>query len=368
MIKLSKSDIGILEILAVFKVLKKAYLGMGTEVKVFEDNLKKIFKREVVCVSSGTAAIQLAIESCDIGIGDEILVPSFTFVATFQAISATGAKPIPCDINPNTLIIDLKDAQNKLTKKTKAIIPVYFTGGVGEIDKIHEFALKNNLRIIEDAAHAFGTSFKNRLIGSFGDITCFSFDGIKNITSGEGGCVISNDQKVIEKIKNKRLLGVINDTHNRYSGKRSWEFDIKEQGWRYHMSNIFAAIGNIQLNRFKEFSGKRRELAKLYDKQFKNCNNIFPLERNYKEVVPHIYVVRLASNINRDEIRLSLLKLNIEIGFHYYPNHLLSFYKTEETLPETEKIFKSLISLPLHTKLKFKHIKVVSKALIDLVE
>lgn len=368
MIKLSKSDIGIYEILAVFKVLKKAYLGMGSEVQLFEDNLKKTFKREVVCVSSGTAALQLAIESCDIGIGDEILVPSFTFVATFQAISATGAKPISCDINPNTLLIDLKDAEKKLTKKTKAIIPVYFTGGVGEIDKTHEFALRNNIRIIEDAAHAFGTSFKNKLIGSFGDITCFSFDGIKNITSGEGGCVISNDQEVIEKIKNKRLLGVINDTQNRYSGKRSWEFDVREQGWRYHMSNIFAAIGNAQLNRFKEFSSKRRELAKQYDKQFKNCKNIFPIKRNYQEVVPHIYVVRLASNINREEIRHSLLKLNIETGFHYYPNHQLTFYKTEVTLPETEKIYKSLISLPLHTNLKFKQIKIVSKALIDLVE
>ena len=312
--------------------------------------------------------MQLAIESCDIGMGDEILVPSFTFVATYQAISGTGATPISCDINPNNLLIDLNDAEKKLTKKTKAIIPVYFTGGVGEIDKTHEFALKNNLRIIEDAAHAFGSSFKQKLIGSFGDITCFSFDGIKNITSGEGGCVISNDQKVIEKIKNKRLLGVINDTHNRYAEKRSWEFDVKEQGWRYHMSNIFAAIGNVQLNRFKEFSDKRRELAKLYDKQFKHCNNIFPIKRNYQEVVPHIYVVRLASNINRDEIRLSLLKLNIEKGFHYYPNHLLTFFKTEEALTETEKIYERLISLPLHTKLKFKHIKVVSKALIDLVE
>ena len=368
MVKLSKSDIGIYEILAVFKVLQKAYLGMGSEVQLFEDNLKKIFKRELVCVSSGTAALQLAIESCDIGIGDEILVPSFTFVATFQAISATGAKPISCDINPNTLLIDLKDAEKKLTKKTKAIIPVYFTGGVGEVDKIHEFALRNNIRLIEDAAHAFGTRFKNELNGSFGDITCFSFDGIKNITSGEGGCVISNDQRVIEKIKNKRLLGVINDTQKRYAGKRSWEFDVKEQGWRYHMSNIFAAIGNVQLNRFKKFSAKRRELAKLYDKQFENCNKIFPIDRNYQEVVPHIYVVRLASNINRDQIRHSLLKLNIEIGFHYYPNHQLTFYKTEEPLPETEKIYKSLISLPLHTKLKYKQIKIVSKALIDLVE
>ena len=226
--------------------------------------------------------MQLAIESCDIGMGDEILVPSFTFVATYQAISGTGATPISCDINPNNLLIDLNDAEKKLTKKTKAIIPVYFTGGVGEIDKTHEFALKNNLRIIEDAAHAFGSSFKQKLIGSFGDITCFSFDGIKNITSGEGGCVISNDQKVIEKIKNKRLLGVINDTHNRYAEKRSWEFDVKEQGWRYHMSNIFAAIGNVQLNRFKEFSDKKEENLQNY---MTNNLNIVIIYFQLKEII-----------------------------------------------------------------------------------
>lgn len=361
MIKLSKSDIGIHEILAVFKVLKKAYLGMGLEVQLFESNLKKIFKREVVCVSSGTAALQLAIESCDIGIGDEILVPSFTYVATFQAISATGAKPISCDINPNTLLIDLNDAEKKLTKKTKAIIPVYFTGGVGEIDKTHEFALRNNIRIIEDAAHAFGTKFKNKLIGSFGDITCFSFDGIKNITSGEGGCVITNDSSIIEKVKNKRLLGVLNDTENRFVGKRSWEFDVKYQGWRYHMSNIMAAIGITQLKRFSGFAKKRKQLAKLYDELLYKNKFIDTFYRNYDDVVPHIYVIKVSSKINRDSLRDFLLENKIETGYHYFPNHLLSKYSHNKELLATESIYKRLISLPLHTRMKKKDIYYIVK-------
>jgi len=367
MIKLSKSDIGFLEIFSVIKTLRKSYLGMGDEVQKFENKLKYFFGREVVCVANGTAAIQLALESCQIGKGDEVLVPSFTFLATYQAISATGATPISCDIDLKTLIIDIDDAKNKWTTKTKAIIPVYFTGGYGDINAIYDFAKEKNIRVIEDAAHAFGSRFENKLIGSFGDISCFSFDGIKNITSGEGGCVVTNDRTLIETIKNKRLLGVINDTENRYSGKRSWTFDVTEQGWRYHMSNIMASIGIVQLKRFKYFSSKRRKLAKLYDSLLTNSESIKPILRNYDDVVPHIYVVQIDSKFERNYIRQELEKKNIEIGFHYFPNHLLSYYNINEKLPQTEKIFKNLISLPLHTKLKTTDVKYVANTLIEIL-
>ena len=246
--RLSKSVIGAEEKQAVVDVLDKEYLGMGQEVGLFEKELSKLFSRETICVSSGTAAIQLAIEACNIGPGHEILVPSMTYVATFQAITATGAKPIACDIEEETCLIDLEDAASKINQNTKAIIPVYYTGGVGNWQKLYDFANKNKIRVIEDAAHAFGTKYENQLIGSIGDIVCFSFDGIKNITSGEGGCIVSSDQNVIERAKNARLLGVEKDSDNRYNNSRSWNFDVLNQGWRYHMSNIMAAIGLEQLN------------------------------------------------------------------------------------------------------------------------
>ena len=190
MIKLSKSSIGEEERLSVLKVLDNEMLGMGENVKMFEDILSNFFNRKTICVVNGTCALQLAIQAVGIKEGDEVLVQSLTYVATFQAIVASGGIPISCDIDPNTLLIDLKDAEKKLSSKTKIIIPVHYAGDAGELDLIYDFAKKNSLRVIEDAAHAFGSISNQKLIGSFGDIACFSFDGIKNITSGEGGCIV----------------------------------------------------------------------------------------------------------------------------------------------------------------------------------
>ena len=366
-IRLSQSDIGDQEKKAVLKVLDKGYLGMGEEVKQFENLLKSFFDREVVCVSSGTAAIQLALEACNIGAGDEVLVPSLTYVATFQAISATGATPIACDVDNESLIIDIRDASRKISKSTRAIIPVYYTGGVGDIEAIYKFAADNKLRIIEDAAHAFGSTFNNKKIGGFGDISCFSFDGIKNITSGEGGCIVTNDLKVINSIKDKRLLGVINDSEKRYLGERSWSFDVEFQGWRYHMSNIMASIGIVQLKRFNEFSEKRKNYARLYDSLFKNNTYINFVNRDYNSVVPHIYVVKINGKIGVEEVKNKMLDFNIQTGVHYFPNHLLSFYNKGESLKVTESVYQKILTLPLHTNLAEGDVKFIASKLVDIV-
>lgn len=265
LIRLSKSCLSESEKQAVLKVLDKEFLGMGAETQEFENLLGEYFGRDTVCINTGTAALQLALQACGIGQGDEVLVQSLTYLASFQAISATGAKPISCDVEEEFCSIDIKDAERRITKNTKAIMPVHYGGQPGNLDAIYEFAKRYNLRIIEDAAHAFGTTYNSKKVGSFGDIVCFSFDGIKNITSGEGGCVVTSDKNVLNRISDLRLLGVENDTNKRYSGERSWEFDVTEQGWRYHMSNIMAAIGIEQLKRFPEMAQKRQSLAKLYD-------------------------------------------------------------------------------------------------------
>ena len=350
MIRLSKSKIGEEEKSAVINVLDKEYLGMGEEVELFEKDLSKLFLRDTICVSSGTAAVQLAIQACGIGFGDEVLVPSMTYVATFQAIKATGAEPIACDISEETCLIDLEDALSKLSKKTKAIIPVHYTGGVGNLNELYSFASKYKLRVIEDAAHAFGSKYQNKLVGSIGDIVCFSFDGIKNITSGEGGCVVTNDSKVIENIKNSRLLGVEKDSDKRYNNSRSWNFNVSKQGWRYHMSNIMAAIGIQQLKKFNKFAIRRKQIATAYDKLLSLNQNILFLNRDYKNVVPHIYVVRIENLNDRDGLREAMYKEGVEIGVHYTPNHFLNFFKSDKKikLPVTEKVYKEIISLPIH--------------------
>ena len=151
-------------------------------------------------------------------------------------------------------------------------MPMHYGGALGDMKRFINLLKKIILRVIEDAAHAFGTKRNNKVVGSFGDIVCFSFDGIKNITCGEGGCVVTNDLKVLNKVKDARLLGVENDTENRFKSKRSWDFNVNNQGWRYHMSDIMAAIGNSQLFKIDEFSQKRRKLAKFYDDYFKKIN------------------------------------------------------------------------------------------------
>lgn len=367
MLKLSKSVIGIEEINAVTKVLEKEYLGMGENVKEFEDLLTSYFNTPAVCVNTGTSAIHLALQAIGLGYGDEVLVQSLTYVATYQAISATGAKAISCEVNPNTLTIDLEDAKSKITPKTKAILPVHYGGGAGNLDGLYKFAKEYNLRVIEDAAHAFGSEYKNQLIGSFGDICCFSFDGIKNITSGEGGAVLTKDDVVLEKIKDARLLGVQKDTDNRYAGKRSWEFDVEYQGWRFHMSNIMAAIGVEQFKKFPFFKQRRQALAKLYQTQFADFANIKILDHNYEDIVPHIFTIQVDAN-KRDKLKHILDKETIQTGFHYYPNHLLTKFREKGlTLPFTEELHKTLVTLPLHPDLRDEDVVFISTKIKNFI-
>ncbi|HQT58836.1 DegT/DnrJ/EryC1/StrS family aminotransferase [Daejeonella sp.] len=369
MIRLSKSCLSADEKKAVMDVLDHEYLGMGADVQKFEEALSAFFGRTAVCVSNGTAAVQLAIQACGIGPGDEVLVPSLTYLATFQAISATGAVPIACEVEEHSCLLDCKDAEKRLTKRTKAIMPVHYSGGVNNIDEIYAFATKHNLRVIEDAAHAFGTIHNAKKVGGFGDIACFSFDGIKNITSGEGGCVVTDDKSVLSIIRDARLLGIEKDTEKRFSGQRSWEFDVKIQGWRYHMSNIMAAIGLVQLHRFDGLAVKRQQLAKRYDELLSDVSNIKLLDRDYSKVVPHIYIIRLNSQFDKKELQANLLELGIQTGIHYLPNHLLSFYKNDKQLPfpVTEKLYLELLTLPLHPDIGLDDVEFVCANLIRLL-
>ena len=349
MIKLSKSSISNKEVQAVSKVLKKEYLGMGDEVNIFEKELESFFGRPVVCVVNGTSALHLSLQACGLKIGHEVLVPTITYLASFQAITATGAKAIPCDINPNTGFVDINDCKKRITKNTKAIMPVHYSGGVGNFEEVLHFAKQHNLRVIEDAAHAFGTTYKNQRIGSFGDIACFSFDGIKNITSGEGGAVLTSDRLLLEKMQDGRLLGVQKDTQKRISNQRSWDFDVVSQGFRFHMSNINAAIGIEQLKRIDLFKEKRQLIVQRYIEILSPIDEVTLLNLNYKDIIPHIFVIKVK---NRDGLRNYLLKFGIESGIHYKPNHMLQMFSNSLTkLPVTESLYNEIITLPCHVDL-----------------
>jgi dTDP-4-amino-4,6-dideoxygalactose transaminase len=361
-LRLSKSIIGQNEAIAVSKVLlEDGYLGMGAEVGKFEGdiaNYLSVDPAHVVCVSTGTSALHLAVEAL-VNPGEEVLVPSFTFLSSYQAISAARAIPVSCDIYEDTLTIDIEDAISKITPNTKAIMPVHYASNPASLEKIYELARKFNLRVIEDAAHAFGCTFKSQKIGSFGDVVCFSFDGIKNITSGEGGAIVTSDPVVLSIVKDARLLSIEKDSEKRYSGNRSWDFDVKRQGYRYHMSNIFAAIGRVQLQRLDiEFSPKRKELASAY-RNFLANNSLIKMQAvaDNSDIIPHIFVIRVLDG-KREDLKNKLDEEKIPTGIHYKPNHLLSFYKDKSVkLPVTENVYNEILTLPLHPELEISDIE-----------
>jgi dTDP-4-amino-4,6-dideoxygalactose transaminase len=357
-VRLSKCSIGSGEINAVKNVLESAFLGMGAQVNEFEKALKKYLQTsmEVVCVNTGTSALQLALSALDIGHGDEVLVPSLTYVGSFQAISATGAIPVACEINPDTLFINIEDAKLKVTCKTKAIMPVHYASSSKGMDDVYQLAREHDLRVVEDAAQAFGCKRDNEKIGVTGDIICFSFDGIKNITAGEGGAVLTNDQNVAERLRDDRLLGVQKDTDNRFAGKRSWDFDVENQGFRFHMSNINAAIGLEQLGRIDEFKQNRQKIVQYYLNAIAPISELTELGLEHHEIMPHIFVVKA---VDRDGLRSFLMDNDIECGIHYKPNHLLTKYKTDIRLPITDMIYEKLITLPCHVDLTFEELRYI---------
>lgn len=363
-VRLSKCSVGVEEKEAVCRVLDNEYLGMGKEVQLFEQELKEYLNtdHEVICVNTGTAALHLAVLCLDLKEGDEILVPSITYVASFQAISATGAKPVACDVDEETVFIDIEDAEKRITSKTKAIMPVHYGSNASRIKHVYALAEKYNLRVIEDAAQSFGGVRDGLKIGAVGDIVCFSLDGIKNITSGEGGIVVTKDQVLAQRIRDARLLGVEKDTEKRYQGARSWVFDVQHQGFRYHMSDLMAAIGRAQLKKVELFSKRRREIVQAYLQGFKQSILVEPLKLDYQFIVPHLFALKVKSG-DRESLADKLNKMGVATGAHYFPNHLLSLYRTGYSLPKAERLGRSLMTLPLHVDLSDEDVQYVINCL-----
>ena len=354
MIRLSKSVVGKKEADAVAHIIEDiGYLGMGETVGEFEHALEDYIGggRRCVCVNSGTAALHLAVQSVTQP-GDEVLVPSFTFVASMQAITGAGCRPVCCDIDPDTLTLDLRDAERRITPRTKAMMPVYYGSNCCMATQYQTFAREHGLRLVEDAAHAFGCTCDGQKIGSTGDVVCFSFDGIKNITSGEGGAIFTADDEVYQKVSDARLLGVQKDSEKRYAGKRSWTFDVVAQGYRYHMSNIFAAIGLVQLSRFeKEFAPRRRAIAMEYTRLLQDNTDVRLIPMNYAhDIVPHIFPLEILHG-KRPLVEQVFKEHGIQYGIQYFPNHLLSYFKSDYALPVTEEVYGRIISIPMHPEL-----------------
>ncbi len=356
MIRVSAPALGEEELAAVRSAFDLGYYGHGALVLDFEQALRDYLgASQVVAVSSGTAALHLSLVALGIGPGDEVIVPSLTFVGCFQMIAATGALPVPCDVHPDTLLLDLADVSRKLTSATRALMPVHYGGNPGDLDALYALAGRRGLRVIEDAAHGLGSSYNGKMIGGFGDLVCFSFDSLKNITCGEGGAVICGDAELAERLRRMRLLGIVRPAHTDPSQMLRWFYGVQEPGFRYHMSNINAAIGLVQLAKLPGFVARRREMARFYDRSLAGMDHIRTLHIDYDTVAPHIYVIRV-TNGRRNELMEFLRERGIEASINYIPNHrherFRKLYQGKTwSLPVTEQVFEEILTLPLHCNL-----------------
>ena len=362
MIKSSRGCCGEEELAQVKEAFEYGYFGLAYKTNEFEEEIGKYLQtdRKVVCTNTGTTALHLALDSIGIKEGDEVIMPSFTFVATAQAVEMCGGKVVFCDVHPDTFLMDIEDVKRKITSKTKAIMPVHYAGRPCDMDSLMEIHDKTGIRIIEDAAHAFGSEYKGKKIGSFGDITCFSFDSIKVITCGDGGAIVTNDDIVEDIAKKKRLLGIDRKTMVvKDWKKRSWVYDVTTPGYRNHLGNINAAIGLAQIKKVESFIKRRREICDLYDSELKGVKGIQCMPGGYHEITPFMYVIRV-KNDRRNQLKDYLMEHDIESGISYIPCHSFSLFKEEGVkLPVTEEIYKEILCLPIHPELKDADIKMV---------
>ena len=367
LIPISKPSLGNKELNAIKSIFDSGWLGMGETTYNFEEKIKSyIGAKNVIATNTGTNAIHLALDSYAIKEGDEVIVPSMTYAASIQAILATMAIPVFCESKENNLSIDLQDVKGRITDKTKAIMPVHYCGQSSDMDELLDIADSRNIIIIEDAAHAFASKYKGKYLGSIGHATCFSFDPIKTITCGEGGAIATNNDKVADIMRKKRILGIDKETWSRYKKKRQLTYDVTEKGYRYHMPNFCAAIGVAQLEKLEIFIKRRQEICIQYDKNFKNLKTIKILKIDYQESVPFIYILRIKNNLRHKFIE-HLKHNNVDTGIHYIPNHYHTYFKqfVKEPLPITEKLGEQIVTIPLFVDMTKDEIETVINAVLS---
>ena len=357
---------------AILSALNQNLLTDGPKLKEFENKFAKFTgARYAIGVSNATAALQLSLKAIGIGKGDEVIVPDLTFVASINAILFTGATPVIVDIDKEDYNISVDSIKKSLTKKTKAVMPVHFAGKSCKMREIQIIARKNNLKIIEDCAHAIGGKLNKKHVGTFGDAGCFSFYPTKNLTTFEGGMVITNSKKISETIKTLRNHGITKSYQDRFTKGKPWEYDVSIPGYNYRLDEIRAALGISQLKRITQNNLKRKKAALYYNSRLKNTKSIItPKILKDEDHACHLYVLRFKrqGKFSRDDLFTKLLKNGIRSSVHYKPLHTFTAYKKNakifDDLINTKKIYKEIISLPLYPQITRKQQDLVLKYLV----
>lgn len=378
----SLPDIGEAEQAAVRETLASGWVTTGPKCKEFEEAFAAYLGGDVtaLAVNSATSGLHLALEAVGIGPGDEVIVPTMTFTATAEIVRYLGGDVRFADLDPATLNIDPADVRRKITERTKAIIVVHYGGLCCDMDEIGAIAGEHDLRVIEDAAHAFPTTWDGKLVGTLdSDATVFSFYANKTMTTGEGGMVVSRDAAMIERMRAMRLHGINRDAFTRFQSKTpAWYYEVVAPGFKYNMTDVAAAMGGVQLTRIGEFVEKREALARRYDELLQGLPLILPPRPRQGDVHAwHIYAIRLKEGTETLDTRARFIERLSEAGIgtsvHYIPLHRQPYWRDRYNLdpaayPQADLAYHQLVSLPLYTKMSLSDVDRVVAAIKTALE
>ena len=362
------------EINAVVEAIKSGWLTMGPKTVAFEEQFGGyIGTTYAISLNSATAALHLALKAIGLQRGDEVIVPTNTFIATAEVVTYFDAIPILCDVEASTHNIDVTKIASLITDKTKAIIPVHFGGQPCDMDEIYQLAQQYNLKVIEDAAHALPSYYKGELIGSLkkSDITCFSFYATKTLSTGEGGMATTLSETYAKKIKVNRLHGISKDAWDRYSAKGSWYYQVIDNGNKYNTTDMNAALGIEQLKKVEWMRDQREKIAQRYTEAFSKIDKIDILHiKQDRETSWHLYVIKID---NRDDVIEQLKKFGIGSSVHFIPIHKHPFYQekfgyNDGDYPVANRIFERSLSLPIYPDMTEEEQDYIIEKVLEIVQ
>lgn len=359
------------DINAVLSVLRSDFLTTGPKIHEFEEIVRKyVGAKYAVAISNGTAALHAACFAAGIKAGDEVITTPITFAASANCAFYLGAKPVFADIKKDTYNIDSEDIKRKITDKTKAVIPVHYTGQPCEMDEIYKIAKEYNLVVIEDAAHALGADYKGKKIGGISDMTTFSFHPVKHITTGEGGMIVTNNQEFYKKLQLFRSHGITRDENLMHKSDGDWYYEQLALGYNYRITDLQCALGITQMKKLDKFITRRKELVNRYNNAFKEMKEIItPFQQKGCNNSWHLYVIQVKE---RKKVFDYLRSSGIGVNVHYIPVYQHPYYQehgySDTKCENAEQLYQHIISLPLYPELKNEEQDYVIEQVINAVK
>jgi perosamine synthetase len=373
-----RADVGEAEAEAVAEAIRSGWLTMGPKTHEFEREFARyVGARHALAVSSCTAALHLALEATGVKEGDEVLVPTITFTATAEVVAYFKARPVLVDCEPHYFNLDVRDAERKVTAKTRAIIPVHLAGHPCDMSSIAGLAAASRLTVIEDAAHALPAKYQGRYIGTLSPLTAFSFYATKTLTTGDGGMVTTEDDALASRISLMRLHGMSRDAWKRYSGEGSWRYEVLAAGYKYNLTDLQAAMGLVQLAKCDAMWRRRAALAEQYNKGLSSLDAFrIPQVASNVQHAWHLYVILVEPDvlrIHRDQVIEELRQRGIGTAVHFIPLHLHPYYQREwgyraGQFPVAENYFERCISLPIYPGMTDNDVDRVIESLTDIAQ